>query len=347
MHSLKKLLFFSYLLSFSLTAQQEADITFLSKFKLPGISIRAIEVTQKNTLWFAGSEGRYGRIINEKLEIDSISHQGRFPQFRSIAFNGEFIFLLSIENPALLYKIDPAKPLGQYQLVYKESDPKVFYDSLAFFNKNNGIAMGDPTEDCLSVLKTVNGGDTWTKLPCNELLKVAEGEAAFAASNSNIAIFNKKVWLVTGGAKARVFHSEDYGTTWKVSETPIAQGGKMTGIFTVDFYDEKNGVIMGGNWEDKKNGEASKALTNDSGLTWNLIAQNSLPGYISCVQYLPEEAAQKILAVSTEGMFYSKDSGSSWKQIEERGYYSLRFIDKHTGWVATNEEIAKIKLHNL
>ena len=292
------------LFSLTLMAQQEDSIMFISKFKLPGISIRAIQVTQENTLWFAGSNGRYGRIINDQMEIDSISHEGRLPEFRSIAFNGTSVFLLSIENPALLYKIDPEKPLGSFELVYKENDPKVFYDSLAFFDQYHGIAMGDPTEDCLSVIRTLDGGETWTKLPCKELPKITVGEAAFAASNSNIALFKKKAWLVTGGEKARVFSSENYGSIWNVTETPIIQGGKMTGIFTVDFYDELNGIIMGGDWEDKKNGKASKAITKDGGLSWTLIAQNGLPGYISCVQYLPGEAAKKLLAVSTEGMFF-------------------------------------------
>ena len=73
-------------------AQQEDSIMFMSKFKLPGISVRAIQVTQENTLWFAGSGGRYGRIINDQIEIDSISHEGRLPQFRSIAYNGASIF---------------------------------------------------------------------------------------------------------------------------------------------------------------------------------------------------------------------------------------------------------------
>lgn len=347
MFYLKKLLFFSYLLSVSLVAQQEGSTTFLAKFKLPGISIRAIEVTDANTLWFAGSKGRYGRIINNKLEIDSISHQGRYPEFRSIAFNGEFIFLLSIENPALLYKIDPKKSLGQQDLVYKESDPKLFFDSLAFFDKDNGMAMGDPTQDCLSVIKTIDGGDTWSKITCKELPKVAVGEAAFAASNSNIAIFKNNIWMVTGGKKARVFKSEDYGQSWTVSDTPMIAGGKMTGIFTVDFYDDNKGIIMGGDWENKKNGNASKAVSGDGGLTWNLVAPNDLPGYISCVQYVPGANSRKILAVSTEGMFYSKDAGTLWKQIEKKGYYSLRFIDKQTVWVSTFEEIAKIKLLNL
>jgi len=343
----KYLFFLTCLFSLTLMAQQEDNIAFLSKFKLPGISIRAIEVTQENTLWFAGSRGRYGRIVNDKMEIDSISHEGRFPQFRSIASNGTFIYLLSIENPALLYKIDPTKPLGQYELVYQENDPKVFYDSLSFFDQNHGIAMGDPTDDCLSVIRTSDGGETWTKLSCEKLPKLVEGEAAFAASNSNIAVFKEKVWLVTGGKKARVFISENYGATWKVAETPLVQGGKMTGIFSVDFYDADNGVIMGGDWENKKNGKASKAISKDGGLTWNLVAENGLPGYISCVQFIPEEDAKKILAVSTEGVFYSEDKGASWKQISENGYYSLRLIDKNTAWVSTHEEIAKIKLNNL
>lgn len=347
MLKLKHLLFLTYLFSMTLLAQQEESITFLSSFKLPEISIRAIEVVEENTLWFAGSNGRYGRIINDKIEIDSISHKGSFPQFRSIAFNGTFVFLLSIENPALLYKIDPRKPLGQYELVYSENNPKVFYDSLSFFDQNNGIAMGDPTETCLSVIRTANGGNTWTKLSCEEFPKVEDGEAAFAASNTNIAVFNNKVWMVSGGTKARVFRSDNYGSSWKVAETPLVQGGKMTGIFTVDFYDENNGIIMGGDWEDKKNGKASKAVTKDGGLTWALTAQNSLPGYISCVQYLPGEAAKKILAVSTEGIFFSKDSGTSWKKISKKGYYSLRLIDNKSAWASAHEEITKIKLNNL
>ncbi len=347
MFNFKKLLFFSCLFSISLIAQSKGSISFQSKYKLPGISIRAIEVTGPDTVWFAGSKGRYGRIINDKLEIDSIGHQNRFPEFRSIAYSGEFVFLLSIESPALLYKIDPEKPLGQYELVYQDNDPKIFFDSLAFFDKENGIAMGDPTQNCLSVIRTKDGGNTWTKTSCKELPEITAGEAAFAASNSNIAIYKNNIWMGSGGAKARVFKSEDYGRSWKVSETPIAQGGKMTGIFSIDFYDDRHGMIMGGDWEDKKNGKASKAVSNDGGLTWNLVARNDLPGYISCVQYVPGEISKKIMAVSTEGMFYSKDAGTSWKKIEEKGFYSLRFINNQTAWVAAFEEIAKIKLLNL
>ncbi len=344
---MKKRIFISSLFLFILLpsmAQNISSVEFLAKYKLANTSIRAIENIDDNTLWFAGSGGKYGRIVNEKLEIDSISHQGKYPQFRSIAYNGEFVFLLSIENPALLYKIDPSKPLGHYELVYQESHDKVFYDSLAFFDKENGIAMGDPTDGCLSIILTNDAGENWNKIPCEKLPEIIEGEAAFAASNTNIATFQKTAWIVTGGSKARVFKSSSLGETWDVFETPIIQGGKMTGIFSTDFFDHKNGIIMGGDWEDKKNGAASKAVTHDGGKTWTLIAENQLPGYISCVQYVPKSKGEKIMAVSTEGIYLSIDGATTWKKIEEKGYYSLAFINNETAWLSSHEEIVKIKL---
>lgn len=332
------------LISISIRAQDGPDIEFELEFKLPGTSVRAIEVTKSNTLWFAGNQGRYGRIVNGQLDLDSISHQGKYPQFRSIAFNGTHVFLLSIEAPALLYKIDPGKPLGNYELVYKESHPKVFYDSMTFLDSKNGIAMGDPTEDCLSVIKTYNGGNTWTKMSCDDLPKIINGEAAFAASNTNVTSFTSKVWMVTGGTKARVFASSDKGNTWQVYDTPMIQGGKMTGIFSVAFFDDQKGIIMGGDWENKKDNEASKAITNNGGTTWEIIAKNQLPGYISCVKYVPQGQGKEIMAVSTEGIFYSKDQAKNWYKISDKGYYSLQFVDKQTAWLSTNEKITKIKL---
>lgn len=339
-----KVLLISFLFSvFCLKAQVGPQVTTLNSFDLPNVSIRAIQVMDENTLWFAGSNGKYGRIKNDKIEMDSISFEGRFPQFRAIAFNGKHIFILSIESPALLYKIDPNKPLGSRELVYKEVHEKVFYDSMLFIDENNGIAMGDPVEDCLSVIRTSDAGNTWQKTECSELPEVFEGEAAFAASNTNISAVNNKVWIVTGGTKARVLISGDKGGSWDVKETPIIQGGKMTGIFTSDFYDENNGIIMGGNWEEKKNGINAKARSSDGGHSWKLIDSDS-PGYISCVQYVPGSNGKKIVAVSTEGLYFSQDAGENWNKIHDTGYYSLRFSGSDEIWLSGHEEIVKIKI---
>ena len=334
-----------FLVFFLSTQSQNTTIEIAEEFKVQNTSIRAIKVINDSTVWFAGSNGKFGRIIKNQVILDSIALKGKKLNFRSIAFNGESIFILSIENPAILYEINPfGEKTDLPKIVYQENHDNVFYDAMAFFDTKNGIAMGDPTSSCLSVILTHNGGKTWKKLPCDNLPNIHEGEAAFAASNTNIAISGKKAWLVTGGKKARIFYSNNLGLNWSVVKTPITQGGKMTGIFTVDFYDDKNGIIMGGNWEEKSNTNATKAITNDGGKTWNLISQNQLPGYISCVQYVPNSEGKKIIAVSTEGIYYSENKGNIWHKISDKGYYSIQFIDKHTAWLSGNNKIAKMQL---
>lgn len=331
-------------MSFVTYAQQPPVVSIMQHFELKNTSIRAIEVVKDSTLWFAGSNGRYGRIINDHVQIDSVSHEGRLPHFRSIAFNGKHIFLLSIEDPALLYKIDPTLPLGTTELVYKESHAKVFYDSMRFFDRDHGIAIGDPVENCLSVIQTNDAGEHWSKLSCDVLPEVYEGEAAFAASNTNLALIEDKIWIATGGKKARVFSAERPYDKWTSTETPIVQGDQMTGIFTVAFYDKNLGIIMGGNWNDKKNGSQSKAITHNGGQTWKLTGTADMPGYISCVQFVPGKSGREIMAVSTEGIYFSDDTANTWAKIEDKGYYSLRFADEKTVWLSGNQKIVKIKI---
>jgi hypothetical protein len=315
-------------------------------FDIKDCSIRAIEVVNDSTVWFAGSKGKYGRITNNIVEIDSISFDNTYLNFRSIAFNKKAIFFLSIESPAILYKKNAFESFKtRPDIVYGESHPTVFYDAMAFADEKHGIAMGDPTDNCLSVILTKDGGDKWYKLDCSDLPEIAKGEAAFAASNTNVATYKKNVWMVTGGAKARVFHSPNFGKNWKVYDTPITQGGKMTGIYSVDFYDENIGIIMGGDWENKQLTKATKAMTNDGGKTWSLIADNEIPGYISCVQFVPNTNGKEIAAVSTEGIFYSNDTGKTWTKLSDEAYYSIRFINQKTAWLSGVHKIAKIDIN--
>jgi photosystem II stability/assembly factor-like uncharacterized protein len=215
---------------------------------------------------------------------------------------------------------------------------------MTFFDGSNGLAMGDPTETCLSVLRTEDGGRHWEKLSCSAIPEAREGEAAFAASNTNLAVSGNKAWMVTGGGSARVFASKDLGKSWIAHEAPINQGGAMKGIFTVDFYGRDRGIIMGGDWEDKENSLGSAAVTEDGGISWRLIPETQAPGYISCVRYVPGSEGNELLAVSTIGIFYSPDQGWNWQKISDRGFYSIRFSDDKTAWVSTEQIIMKFKL---
>ncbi len=308
-------------------------------------SIRALEVIDDNTIWFAGSNGYYGYSQNAGTtwQIDSLKTDSIIPHFRAIAHTNEAIFLLSIESPALLYK---STNMGKHwEIVYQENHPKAFYDAMVFWDDKEGIAMGDPTEDCLSVIITRDGGNSWEKLSCDLLPKAAEGEAAFAASNSNIAVYGHHAWIVSGGKKARVFHTADRGESWEVFDSPIVQGAQMTGIFSVDFKDDKNGIIFGGDWEKQANNIKNKAITMDGGKTWQLVDGGNSPGYRSCVRYLPDSKSSEVLAVGMPGISYSPDGGQQWKSFSDEPFYTLRFGTKRTvAWIAGNKKIGKVTL---
>jgi len=307
-------------------------------------SIRALEVMSENVVWFAGNKGMFGYTTDggANWETDSISMEGKLLEFRAIAITSSAIFLLNVASPAYLLKsIDEGK---NWEIVYREDHPDIFYDCMKFWDDEKGMAMGDPVDGCLSVLITRDGGNSWRKLDCSELPETAEGEAAFAASNTNISLVGNHAWIATGGAKARIFHSPDRGQSWEVFDTPIQQGGKMTGIFTMDFYNEKNGIIFGGDWEDQSSNKGNKAITSDAGKTWELLTDGSGPGYRSCIQYLPESKGKGIIAVGIPGISYSANGGQAWQEIDHTYFYTTRFAPSgKVAWLAGKNKIARME----
>ena len=307
------------------------------------LSIRAIAPIDINKVWFAANNGKVGLIDGDTPKLASIKYEDSLLNFRAIASTKESVFVLSIENPGVLYKIGfNNNEATNIEEVYVEKGEKVFYDAIAFWDDMEGIAMGDPTGDCLSILITRDGGNNWEKLSCDILPEVAKGEAAFAASNSNIALFKKHVWIVSGGKKARVFHSADRGVSWEVFDTPIVQGKAMTGIYSIDFLDEKTGVIFGGDWEQKDFNEGNKAISNNGGKTWNLVSNGKGPGYRSSVRFTPGSEGRGIVAVGSPGISYSNNAGDSWVQLSDEGFYAIEFINDTLAFASGRNKISRL-----
>jgi len=307
------------------------------------LSIRAIKPIDVNKVWFAANNGRVGLIDENIPKLATIKYEDSLLNFRAISATNEAVFVLSIGNPGVLYKIGFNKTEAtNIEEVYIEKGEKVFYDAITFWDDKEGIAMGDPTEDCISIIITRDGGNTWNKVSCDDLPKIEKGEAAFAASNSNISVYKNNVWIVTGGKKARVFHSLDRGATWEVFDTPIIQGDVMTGIYSVDFLDETTGIIFGGNWDKKNFNEGNKAITNDGGKTWNLLSNGKGPGYRSSVKFIPGTKGRGVVAVGIPGISYSNDAGESWKELSNEGFYAIEFVNDTLAFASGRNKISKL-----
>ncbi|WP_106793168.1 oxidoreductase [Aquimarina sp. Aq78] len=312
------------------------------------ISIRALDIYNDTLIGFGFNKG-YGfmnlttkkKTIIEFSETDTIEKKENWiAEQRAVSFTDKSFFSLGVSSPARLRKID--RESKKEKIVYTEMHKKIFYDAIAFWNAKEGIAMGDPTDTCLSIIITRDEGETWKKVSCNDLPEAFVGEAAFAASNGNIAIVGDKTWIATGGMKSRVFYSPDKGKTWEVFDTPIIQGKETTGAYSVDFYDENNGVIFGGDYTDPKSNEANKAITKDGGKTWNLVSDGSGVGYKSCIRYIPNGGGKEMVAVGFTGISISNDLGRSWKELSKEGFYTIRFINDSTAIAAGKGRIAKL-----
>jgi photosystem II stability/assembly factor-like uncharacterized protein len=299
-------------------------------------SIRALEVVSDEEIWFAGANGMVGYTRDGGSTWNQFTLRladGSLPSFRSLAATEDAVHVLTISDPAVLFRsVDGGV---HWDSVYTEHHPDVFYDSMAFWDDKDGIAMGDAIGGCLSIILTHDGGATWNKLPCDQLPEAKEGEAAFAASNGNISVSDSAVWIVTGGKASRVFSSTDRGQNWRVKDAPVLQGGAMTGMFSLHMRDANHGIAWGGDWEDMENNAANKVITHDGGENWEPFFPKSGPGYRSSVRFVPNSKGQDIWAVGIPGVSRSKDGGHTWILEPDSSYFTVRFVPNgNCAWLA-------------
>ncbi len=316
-------------------------------------SIRAIEVTEKHGVWWAGANGLVGNSLDHGTtwRVDTLRlKDGTLPAFRSIAVTNQAAFVLSIASPAVLFR----RGLNDqaWDSVYVNSDENIFFDSMAFWDDREGIAMGDATEECLSVITTRDGGKNWNLLDCSNLPSVVvdsagQKEAAFAASNGNLVVQGDEVWMVSGGVASRVFHSSDRGHSWDVLDTPMKQGGAMTGMFSAARCSDSEtiGMAWGGDWEVMEENAANKIHTRDGGKSWQLHRPGIGPGYRSCVQYVPNSACQGIWAVGIPGVSQSWDGGATWITEPDSSYLTARFdAEGEVAWLAGRGRVKRMPI---
>jgi photosystem II stability/assembly factor-like uncharacterized protein len=271
--------------------------------------------------------------------------------FRDVqAVNANTAYLLSI-GPADQSRIYKTTDGGRgWALQFTNHNPKAFFDAFAFWDDHTGIAMSDPVEGRFILIKTSDGGATWKELPGDGLPPALEGEGAFAASGTCIAVQGKSnVWFGTGGAAtARVFRSTDGGITWKQSSTPITAGNASSGVFSIAFKDARNGVIVGGDYRKENEAGDNVATSTDGGATWTLAKGPGPTGFRSGVAYLPGTRGPMIAAVGPSGSDYSLDNGASWVSLGSMGFHAVSFAGVDAGWaVGEGGRIAKLSLQNI
>jgi photosystem II stability/assembly factor-like uncharacterized protein len=295
--------------------------------------LRGVSAVNERVAWASGAGSTVLRTSDGGATWQKLTVTSDTLDFRDVdAINAQTAYVLSIGNGPVsrIYKTTDAG--ATWTMQFKADDEKVFLDAMSFWDADHGIVFGDSVEGKLYILLTENGGRTWTRVPPSSLPPALEGEGAFAASGTNIALLGKNhAWIGTGaGAKARVLRTADRGRTWQVANTPLA-AGQSSGIFSIAFRDEKHGAVAGGDYRKEQEAIDNLAITNDGGVTWKLV--KGLSGFRSVVAYVPGLNKPALVALGPSGGDYSLDDGQTWSRLEGPGFDTFSFVPrKSTGW---------------
>lgn len=204
----------------------------------------------------------------------------------------------------------------------------VFLDGMSFWDDQNGIVYGDPVNGKFFLSKTENGGESWISLDTPQLPDAIENEAGFAASGTGIqTIGDSIIYFATGlGNKARIFQSSNRGETWSVKKTPLKSGDGSFGIYSMYFWNEMSGMIIGGSYLDSTYSDKMCYTTRNGGKSWSKKSRG-LPGYCSCIQ--GNETGSVLIATGRMGTYYTLNKGLSWSMLTSEPFYTCYMTEDY------------------
>jgi photosystem II stability/assembly factor-like uncharacterized protein len=146
------------------------------------------------------------------------------------------------------------------------------------------------------------------------------------------------------GGPAYLMRSLDGGASWSA----IDMNPHVAAITDVKFFDEMNGMVIGGDDANVARSHAVVVTTRDGGVTWQRAYTSARPyelswkvsfpsrqiGYVTVQNYNPDKAVtQRVVAKTTDG-------GKGWSELPLVEDFAVRqfgvgFADDNTGWVGT------------
>jgi photosystem II stability/assembly factor-like uncharacterized protein len=294
-------------------------------------------------VWACGSKGVVLKSTNGGADWTLLHVSGgESLDFRGVqAFDAMTAYIISIgdgENSRVYKTTDGG---ANWTLQYSDRRKEFFLDDIVCISEKHCFVAGDRIEGKL-LLASTEDGEHWKELPRDKMPEALEGEGAFAASSTTLAIYDKKdIYIGTGGPAARVFHSPDLGTTWTAVNTPILSGQASFGIFSI-MRTGDTVVAVGGDYKSLARNDLASAYSTDRGATWKVSAQQP-SGFRSAVALLD---GATLLAAGPSGEDVSHDNGVHWSHTDDLKMNALVVLDKDHAWAAGEKgTIARLSIH--
>lgn len=333
-------------------------------------SLRGVSAVTREVAWASGTHGTYLRTVDAGVTWTPAQvPDAATLDFRAVvAFSADEAFLMSA-GPGDQSRIYHTADAGRHwQLQFTNTDPKGFFDSMVFWDRTHGLVLGDPIPDDsvkgdsgtlkFELLMTVDG-QTWHPIPPAQLPPAIEGEGAFAASNSCIAILPEAPWK--SGAPA----PREAPKNHKASAPGSRANGKGTTSSRAVRPPESDGALAPEvnipdlNLWFATGGRAARVFHSaDRGQTWQVFDtpilhgpdsagifsisfRDALHGVIAGGDYKHHNADGPNLA-------FTDDGGKTWtlSTIHPQAYFSAIVYDRKVNEAALRQQAAEARTEN-
>lgn len=278
----------------------------------------AMMMVDKNNGWFVGNDrmqnlGIYANMTNGTPS--QVKSTGGRPLYAVYAFDNLNAVVGTGSDDAISQSEIMITTNGGTNWKYvNTSNITGFINFVYFYDKNNGIFLGDPLPNSTvwGCGYTTDGGNTWQLL--NTLPPALVGEDGLVGSGQ---FTGDKIWF--GTTKGRVFYSSDRGKTWQIS---IASSSGRA-VTELSFSDDKKGIAVISDNLNSANSNRSLAQTSN-GIDWeshptiNFTAMGLFPVYV----FSPIDSKKQFILFSNGEIHQSDNNGATWSYLQSRLYES-------------------------
>jgi photosystem II stability/assembly factor-like uncharacterized protein len=283
-------------------------------------SLRGMSVPSETVIWVSGSNGTVGKSVNGGRAWRWITVPGfENRDFRDIeAFDSSTAILMVVDNPAYILKtIDGGKT---WKNVFEKRMNGMFLDAMDFKDNKEGICVGDPImignegRKFYYVIKTYDGGDTWTEVPAYQLPRAEDGAAIFSASGTNISFLDHPDFeyaFVTGGLSSHLIFMGRPGKPSKAVYLPIIQRRESAGAFSLATDKQKRYYVIGGDYKVPRDYFDNFYFSTDAGNKWGSPSIGPPFGYRSCIRLIKDKM---MVACGPTGVDFAENAHKEWKK---------------------------------
>jgi photosystem II stability/assembly factor-like uncharacterized protein len=189
-------------------------------------------------------------------------------------------------------------------ITYDPEAEGVVYLTSGFFDVWDLVGNG--------MYKSINGGLTWTRLENGLEEKTQFSDLVLDPQHHNVLYVANGMETngdIVGEDSGYLYRSENAGAAWERIDIGLAVGGTPFTLNAVAIHPENSNRIYA-------LGQDQRVLiSEDRGVTWELIIDSGLIGIGTFVEYDPVDFSVMYATTYADGVFKSIDSGRTWEAI--------------------------------